>query len=546
MSKGLRMSGAASRFAARVESAATRDLSSPPTQSSVSKERVSLAPPTASTVLSKPLVTRPYPSLYQINTRVLLTSLSRELGRTATLDDVPDSTIDQIARIGFNWVWLLGVWQTGAAGRKISLENPEWRHEFGQLLPDFRDQDVCGSCFAICSYSVHSDFGGNPALERLRHRIHDRGMRLLLDFVPNHMALDHPWVQQHPEYFVQGTNAQIEREPQNYTRVTTRERTEVMAYGRDPYFSGWPDTLQLNYANPDLQEAMAAELEKIASMCDGVRCDMAMLILPDIFERTWGMRPSSFWPGAIARARSIQPGFLFMAEVYWDLEWALQQQGFDYTYDKRLYDRLRDGHSGSVRDHFRADMDFQRKSARFLENHDEPRAAATFPPGTHQAAAILTFLSPGLRFIHQGQMDGLTGKIPVHLNRGPMEEVNRDLAEFYERLLACLRHPGVQGEWELLECKPAWDGNWTSDCYISFGWRLPDQTVLITAVNYAPNQSQCYLKIPVDQLNGKTIRFRDLMSPHVYDREGDDLRARGLYLDLPPWGYSVFEMAAIG
>ena len=86
---------------------------------------------------------------------------------------------------------------------------------------------------------------------------------------------------------------------------------------------------------------MARELERIATMCDGVRCDMAMLILPDVFERTWGRRPEPFWPRTIERVRKAAPSFLFMAEVYWDLEWELQQQGFNYTYDKRLYDRLR-------------------------------------------------------------------------------------------------------------------------------------------------------------------------------------------------------------
>ena len=123
-----------------------------------------------------------------------------------------------------------------------------------------------------------------------------------------------------------------------------------------------------------------------------------------------------------------------MAEVYWDLEWTLQQQGFDYTYDKRLYDRLRDGHAQPVRDHFRADMDFQRRSARFLENHDEPRAAATFEFDKHKAAAVLTFLCPGLRFIHQGQREGFTKRIPVHLGRGPDESTNSESETFYARL----------------------------------------------------------------------------------------------------------------
>ena len=78
---------------------------------------------------------------------------------------------------------------------------------------------------------------------------------------------------------------------------------------------------------------------------------MAMLVLPEVFERTWGMRPQQFWPKAIARVRGAHPGFLFMAEVYWDLEWTLQQQGFDYAYDKRLYDRLEHNPVESVRLH---------------------------------------------------------------------------------------------------------------------------------------------------------------------------------------------------
>jgi hypothetical protein len=484
-----------------------------------------------------------YPTLHQINTRVLLTNLSRTLRRPATLDDIPDGELDKIAQDGFDWVWFLGVWQTGVAGRKISLENAEWRREFQELLPDFSDNDVCGSCFAIRSYTVHSDFGGNSALERLRRRLTERGIRLILDFVPNHTAPDHPWVQQHPEYYVHGTEEQLEREPQNYTRVATPGGPVILAYGRDPYFAGWSDTLQLNYANPDLQEARVSELESIAAMCDGVRCDMAMLILPDVFERTWGLRPAPFWPDAIGRVRALHPDFLFMAEVYWDLEWALQQQGFDYTYDKRLYDRLRDGQARPVRDHFRADMDFQRKSARFLENHDEPRAAATFPPGKYQAAAILTYFCPGLRFFHQGQAEGRTKKIPVHLVRGPVEPPNPEMRQFYDQLLGCLRlSVAREGDWSLLECTPAWDGNWTWDSFICFAWYDSGRTPLIAVVNYAPHQSQCYLHVSCDELSGKVVRLRDLMGPAVYDRPGDEILSRGLYLDLPAWGYHVFEL----
>jgi hypothetical protein len=482
------------------------------------------------------------PALFQVNTRVTLSALSRETGRKATLDDFPDAELSRLAGEGFDWIWFLGVWQTGPAGRKVSLSHQEWQTEYRRLLPDFHEDDVCGSCFAIQNYSAHVDFGGDDALRRLRDRVHTHGMRLLLDFVPNHTAPDHPWVYEHPEYYVHGTEELLTREPHNYARVTTPNGPLILAFGRDPYFDGWPDTFQLNYAEPRLQEEQGRVLDKIATFCDGVRCDMAMLIPPDVFERTWGMRPESFWPHTIERIRAANPGFLFLAEVYWDMEWTLQQQGFDYTYDKRLYDRLSEGQARAVRDHFRADMDFQRRSARFIENHDEPRAAATFKAGKHEAAAVLAFLCPGLRFVHQGQREGFTQRIPVHLGRGPSEPTQSDLAAFYSRLLHCVnRNEARCGDWSLLDADPAWDGNWTSDCFICFAWRGKEGEMLAVAVNFADNQSQCYVKLPSLKAGGN-VTLIDLMKPEIHERRADEINANGLYLDLPAWGYNVFDL----
>jgi hypothetical protein len=117
------------------------------------------------------------------------------------------------------------------------------------------------------------------------------------------------------------------------------------------------------------------------------------------------------------------------------------------------------------------------------------------------------------------------------------------IEDFYEHLLACLRRPDVRdGDWSLMECTPAWDGNWTWDCFICFVWRRMDRTSLVIAVNYAGNQSQCYVRLPFDDLCGKTLQLNDLLSPAEYTREGDELRSKGLYLDLPAWGYNVFEL----
>ena len=484
-----------------------------------------------------------YPSLYQVNTRVWLTERARALGRDATLDDVPDAELDRLADYGFDWIWLLSVWQTGAVGQRISRENAEWRKEFATTLPDLRDDDIAGSGFAISGYTVSAALGGDAALARLRDRLRKRGLRLMLDFVPNHTALDHPWVERHPEYYVPGTTLDLVQTPHNYKWIKRADGDLLLAHGRDPYFPGWPDTLQLDYSNRNTQDAMIAELLKIARQCDGVRCDMAMLVLPDVFERTWGRRAPPFWPNAIEKVRKEVPGFCFMAEVYWDLEWTMQQLGFDYAYDKRLYDRLRDGHARPVREHLQAGLDYQKKLARFLENHDEPRAAATFATGMHEAAAVITFLSPGLRFFHQGQLDGRRKRVSPHLVRAPIEPADATLHRFYDALLSVLRDPALRdGEWRLCECIPAWEGNWTSDCFIVWTWTCTQGVRRLVAVNYAPNQSQCYVRFAGAGFGG-VMRFRDLMGPACYERVGDELNERGLYLDLPPWGYHVFDMA---
>lgn len=484
-----------------------------------------------------------YPSLYQINTRVWLTELSRKLGKAATLDDIPDAELDKLAQQKFDWIWLLSVWQTGIAAQQISRTNPEWLSEFKHTLPDLTNDDIGGSGFAITGYTVHKNLGGDAALARLRERLKKRGFRLLLDFVPNHMALDHPWVNDHPDYFVAGTELNLAQAPKNYTRVQSKQGNLLLAHGRDPYFPGWPDTLQLNYANPATQAAMRDILVKIAGQCDGVRCDMAMLVLPDVFERTWGLKSAPFWPKAIEQVRHTNHHFCFMAEVYWDLEWTLQQQGFNYTYDKRLYDQLEHRQARAAREHLQGDMSYQSKMARFLENHDEPRAATAFPLEVHQAAAIVTFLSPGLRFFHAGQFEGFQKRISPHLTRGPQEPVNPTIQGFYQRLLTVLQNPVVRdGRWQLLTYHQAWHDNFSNDQFIAFGWTGPGDETIIVAVNYAASPGQCYVQLPWNHLRGAKWRLQDLMNTASYDRQGDELVTKGLYLDVAPWQYHVFRL----
>ena len=495
-----------------------------------------------------PPIAPTYPALMELNTRVLL----GEIGPRATLDDLPDALLDRLQAQGFDWIWMLGAWQTGPAGRQVTRDNADWRRRFAEELPGFTEDDICGSPFAVRAYTVHADFGGDAAMARWRERLRKHGFRLMLDLVPNHTALDHPWTQSHPEYYIHGSEDDLTREPHNYKRITTGRGVAVLAYGRDPYFAGWPDTLQLNYRHPGLRQAMIEELKAIAERCDGVRCDMAMLLLPDVIARTWGehSRPADdaapvddlFWPEAVAAVRAKRPDFQFLAEVYWDLEWTLQEQGFNYTYDKRLYDRLHGGDAPGVRGHLNAGLDFQRRCARFMENHDEDRAAAVFPPGQYEAAALVTFLTPGLRFFHDGQFEGRRLRTSIHLARRATEAADARIAAFYERLLACVKRPETRnGRWRLLSCRPAWEGNPTWDRFIAFRWDDEAGRRLLICINFGPTQGQCYVNLPADEWRDGKWLLRDLMGDANYQRDGDDLAAHGLYLDIPEWKGHVFE-----
>ncbi len=144
--------------------------------------------------------------------------------------------------------------------------------------------------------------------------------------------------------------------------------------------------------------------------------------------------------------RERHPDFLFVAEAYWDLEWALQQQGFDHCYDKRLYDRLLHEGAESVRGHLQADVGYQRGLVRFLENHDEPRAAATLSPERERAAAVTIATLPGATLWHEGQFEGRRVRPPVFLARRPEEPVDKELQSFQHQLLAAVASSGMRAE----------------------------------------------------------------------------------------------------
>lgn len=481
------------------------------------------------------------PRVYEINALVWIRELSLTCGYEVNLATVPREAWNAVADLGMDAVWLMGVWERSPAGRSIALGHPGLRTEFMQALGDFRDDDVLGSPYCVRRYEVDERLGGRTGLAAARKELAKRGMLLMLDYIPNHVASDHPWVDEHPEFFFRATEQERMEDPAQFAELDGR----IFALGRDPYFPAWTDVLQLNAFHEGMRGASIDVLKDIASQCDGIRCDMAMLLMNDVFERTWvefaGAPPEDeFWEVVIPAVKRKFPDLLFMAEAYWDLEWSLMQQGFDCCYDKRLYDRLVRGNAEGVRLHLGADVGFQERLVRFLENHDEQRASAAFDERRLKAAAVAAATLPGIRLFHEGQIEGRTVRLPVQLIRRPHEELNEGLRGFYGRLLSATRRDLMtQGTWKLCTIS-GWPDNATCRNIIAWSWRKGDQRCLVV-INLSDRQSQGLVVLPHLDLAGASWRLVDLISGSVFERQGDDLVLSGLYVDLWPWGYHVLR-----
>jgi hypothetical protein len=482
-----------------------------------------------------------YPTIYEINSWVWLHDLGEKSGTSFDLGSVPSAEWDAIANYGFDAVWLMGVWERSPAGIAIANHNQNLLDDFRRALPDFRPEDNVGSPYCVRRYVVDKHLGGPKGLAIARKELAKRNMRLLLDFVPNHVAPDHPWAVEHPEYFIRGDAEDARNDPASYTTIDGR----IFACGRDPYFPAWPDVLQLNAFQQGLRAAVIETISTIADQCDGIRCDMAMLMLNPIFERTWGhragQRPATeYWADVIRAIEKDHADFLFIAEAYWDLEWELQQQGFDFCYDKRLYDRLEHDNAESVRLHLCAELGYQEKLLRFIENHDEPRAAATFPPAKERAAAVTTATLPGARLFHEGQFEGRKIRLPVFLGRRPEELPDRGLQSFYKKLLKAIDTPMFRnGHWSLCD-RRGWPDNSSYQNLVAWNWVKDDDRYLIV-VNLSDNAVQARVSVPWSDAGGETWRLVDALSDATYDRAGDEMRDAGLYVELGPWNCSLFQ-----
>jgi glycosidase len=485
------------------------------------------------------------PVIYEVNTAVWLDDRSRVAGRPLTLADVPDSDWDAITPAGVDAVWLMGVWERSPAGLALANANDELQASFRDALPDLRPEDVIGSPYCVHRYVVDDRFGGRHGLAEARQALARRGVRLILDYVPNHVAPDHPWVWSNPEFFVTGGPDDASADPALWLAVDGN----VVAHGRDPYFPPWPDVVQLNAFSGALRDATTGTLRDISDQCDGIRCDMAMLMTNQVFERTWGGRVGpppheDFWPAVIAALRETHPETVLIAEAYWDMEWDLQQEGFNFCYDKRLYDRIVEGNPAGIRQHLVADIGYQSRLVRFLENHDEPRVASTIPRDLWQAAAVMVATLPGATMWHAGQFEGHQVRIPVFLARDPeANPLDAGLADWYRQFVDTISSRQVRtGEWQS-HAVEGWPDNQSCENLLAWSWSGDqDAPRHLIVVNFsdAPAQGQVQLSWP--DLPGRSWRLTDLIGDEDFERDGDELAGPGLFVSMQPGQSYLFSV----
>ena len=482
---------------------------------------------------------RTNPHILEINTRSWLKRLEAHLGRPVTLADVPDEYWYQAKDAGFDAIWFMGVWKSSAAAEQIARENKEIQAQIRAIKPDFKPEDIAASPYAVYEYEVDDSLGGNAALAALRAKLNGLGIQLLLDFVGNHTAIDSPTVTTDPDLYI-NTGKQ---DPSVHKDWFFKNAQGVyIAYGRDPYFAPWTDTAQLNYFNPKTREFMLDNLLHVADMCDGVRCDMAMLSLNKVQRDTWwefiggNLPKEEFWHQALTAVHEKHPEFIFIAEVYWGLEWDIQEMGFDYTYDKVLYDRLRFSNPENIKGHLGAEHLFQMRSIRFTANHDEEESLKAF--GTEKSLAASTIIAtlPGARMFHLFQLLGRPERMPIQYIKDDFQ-TNKEVAAYYEKLLHIASDPAFHGgQWSLRDVAPAAMGDGSHRNILAWQWKQRNTGKMIV-INYsnAPAKGRLSMKGvygPGSQVKEELTGEQINVTP--------EMLSQGYELQLKPYESKIF------
>lgn len=483
--------------------------------------------------------------LYEINTRVWV----KQFGNSACLKDVPAEFFASLHEKGIDAVWLMGLWSTCTNLIDECCFTDDLISSYNKSLKDWKREDVIGSPYAIDVYQINPELGTLTDLKSLRRKLKKLGIKLILDFIPNHFGACTRYLKTHPQIFLQADEETLQRDPYTFFKSPLVEDT-IFAHGRDPLFPAWKDTVQINYFNEEAREEMTKILLHLTDICDGVRCDMAMLPLNNIFENTWlgvvnkvnMVKPEEeFWAKAIKSVKTKAPKFIFIAEAYWDLEWNLQQLGFDYTYNKGLLDRLAADDIWGVKMHLTAEDSFQKKSVRFLENHDEQRAVAKFGKLKSLAAATVISSIQGLKLYYDGQFEGRQIKLPVQLGKAPPERDSNSVKKYYDTLLQITKEKiFTHGKWQILDLIPAAPDNYSYENLFAWVWTLDNKMRLIV-INFSDVTSQARIKLEI-KTNKERIILTDLLNNVCYHRSVEQMGSVGLFVELKAYRSHIFSI----
>ena len=484
--------------------------------------------------------------IYEVNTRVWI----KQFGEDTKLSTVPDDFINTLQLWGIDALWLMGIWKNNPEAVQKYCFEPSLVSAYNKSLPDWQTKDVIGSPYSIDKYEVNPNLGNREDLLELKKRLNDAGIKLILDFVPNHFSSYSELLETNPEIFLPADQALFKSDSYTFFQ-SPFDKQKYFTHGRDPLFPPWKDTVQINYFIKDARKYLIQTLKEITEVCDGVRCDMAMLPLNNVFYNTWigvlkkyGIeKPSEeFWKEAISFIKNKHKEFIFIAEAYWDLEWELQKLGFDFTYDKRLTDKLSTADLRTVKDHLKADEEFQLKSVRFLENHDEERAAANFGKDRSLSAATIISTIPGMVLYYDGQFEGKKIKLPVQLGRFPLEKSDKKINNYYEKLLQITKQEIFRkGKWQMLDCIPVSPNDYSNENLFIWEWSY-NQIKKIVIVNYSENTARCRIKLDISS-NMKTIDLFDELNNVTYSRQISEMREIGLYIELKSFKSHIFSIS---
>lgn len=482
------------------------------------------------------------PRILELNTRVWL-----KKNKLASISQIPDSQINEWADLGLDYVWLMGIWKINKNIIQEYCFEPELVSAYTDALKDWKNEDVIGSPYSIDTYEINPSVGTEKELINFKKRLNKKGIKLILDFVSNHLSVGSRHLKKNKEIFLYADEHLHRNDPYTFFE-SPYNPNEYFAHGRDPLFPPWKDTVQINFFNKKARRFLIDKLRHISELCDGVRCDMAMLALNNVFYNTWiGVikkygyeKPKEeFWVEAINSVKEINPEFVFIAEAYWDLEWQLQQIGFDFTYDKRLLDRLLSGDVRSVTDHLHAEREYQQKSIRFIENHDENRAAYKFGKDKSLAAATVISTIQGMILYYDGQFEGKKIKLPVQLGREPFEKEDDRVKTYYYKLLRITKDDIFrQGQWSLLEPISADISDSSSENFFAWQWKLKNK-LCVVVINYSNTTSRCRLKFDLPN-NKMVINLNDILNSVTYERSVEEINEKGLYIELKPFSSHIF------